>query len=452
MPERTAVAVVGAGYAGLSAALKLHDAGEEVLVLEAADRVGGRIFTGALADGTPVDHGGQWAGPTQHRLLGLAERFGVETFPTYADGANVELWHDGAVRHFTIAGPEDGPGMDEYIRATARIDALATTVDLENPAATPNAEDLDSETAHSYFERTVPDEDARLRLALAVQGVWTVEPRDISMLHLLFYVASAGSFEQLMEVEDCAQDRRFVAGAQAPALRIAELLGERVRLGCEVTRIEQDGDAVTLETSRGAVVADRVVFALPPSAAAKVRFSPRLPDARVRWWAKSPMGDVAKIHVAYPTPFWRERGLSGEVSAYGDPAVGVVFDNSPQDASTGVLVCFVYADRLRRWAALDGAARRAEVLDLLTRVFGEDAAEPVEYVEKIWNEDAFAGGGYAANPVPGTWIEYGERGWREPVGRIHWAGTETASVWNGYMDGAISSGYRAADEVLAARG
>lgn len=450
LPRRVGVVVVGGGYAGLSAALRLHDEGIDAVLLEASDRVGGRVYSATLSDGTVVDHGGQWVGPTQRHLLALAARFGVETFPTYTEGANLELWHDGTVRHFTIAGPEDGPGMDAYVRATKRIDALAATVDLDDPSRTPNAEALDSETVHSYVERTVPDPDARLRLALAVQGVWTVEPRDISVLHLAFYVAAAGGFEQLMEAEGCAQDSRFIGGAQSAALRIAEHLGERVFVGTEVRRITHTETAVEVSTSRGDIVADRVVFALPPGAAARVGFDPVLPAARARWWAKSPMGDVAKIHVEYATPFWRERGLSGEASVYGDPAVGVVFDNSPPDASRGVLVCFVYADRLRQWAALDQGARRDDVVQLLVRLFGDEAAHPLDYTEKNWSNDSFVGGGYAASPTPGTWIEHGTQGWRAPVGRLHWAGTETASVWNGYIDGAISSGYRAAVEVLRA--
>lgn len=327
------------------------------------------------------------------------------------------------------------------------LDELAATVDLEHPERTPNAHALDSETVHSFFERTVPDPAARDRLALAVQGVWTVVPRDISVLHLLFYIAAAGSVEQLMEAEDCAQDSRFVDGAQATALRIADHLGDRIRLATPVREIAWGDDGATLRTERGDVRADRVIVAVPPAAAARLRVEPPLPVARSRWVAKSPMGDVAKIHVVYETPFWREAGLSGEANIYGDPAVGVVFDNSPRDASRGVLVCFVYADRLHRWSTLDEDARRAEVLGTLETLFGEAAASPREYAEKDWTLDALAGGGYAANPTPGTWVEHAESGWRTPVGPLHWAGTETASRWYGYMDGAIASGLRAAQEV-----
>lgn len=452
LPETAAVVVVGAGYAGLSAALELYDTGVDVVVLEADDRVGGRTLSRRDSGGVVIDHGGQWVGPTQRDFLSLVERFGVVTFPTYLEGANIERWTDGSQRHFKIAGPDDGPGMREYSALMGEIDALAETVDLERPWATPNAEALDSETVHSYLERTVPSSDARLRMALAVQSVWTVEPRDISMLHFLFYIASAGNLDQLMEAEGCAQETRFVRGAQDAALRIAEQLRDRVFLGAPVRRIEQCDGGVTLTTDQGAIRASRVIVAVPPHAGQRIAYEPMLPNSRGRWLAKSPMGDVVKIHVSYERPFWRERGLSGEATLYGERSLGFVFDNSPSDLAAGVLVCFVYADRIRQWNALGVERRRQDVLDTLVELFGDDAAAPTRYAEKNWAEEPFIGGAYAANPTPGTWIEHGRAGWREPVGRVHWAGTETASVWNGYIDGAISSGRRAAAEVRGALG
>lgn len=256
-----------------------------------------------------------------------------------------------------------------------------------------------------------------------------------------------------METVDCAQDSRFVAGAQSVALATARHLGERVVTDMPVLRIVQTDDAVEVHTAtEGMVRAQRVVVAMPPAAAARVEYRPVLPIARQRWIERSPMGDVAKIHAVYETPFWRPAGLSGQATLYGDPSVGVVFDNSPDDRSTGVLVSFVYGGRLHLWAGLPAAERRHDVLRTLATLFGDLALTPADYVEKIWPSDPWAHGGYAANPAPGVWAEHGRTGWRDPVGRIHWAGTETASVWNGYIDGAIASGRRAAREVLVALG
>ncbi|ANW65812.1 monoamine oxidase [Mycobacterium sp. djl-10] len=453
LPATATTVVVGAGYAGLTAAVDLHDEGIDVVVLEASDRVGGRVLSERLErfSGLVIDHGGQWVGPTQTRLLAAAQRYGVSTFPTYNTGNHLELWTDGLCRPFRDAGPVGGPGVAAYEAATAQIDALAATIDPDHPGAAASIADWDSQTVQTYLDRAVPDGDARTRLALAVQGVWTVEPRDISLFHFLFYVASAGGFDQLMETEGCAQERRFAAGAQAIPLAMAARLGDRVHTEAAVHRITvlRDG-GVLIDTARGQVRARRVVVAAAPGAAVRIQFSPPLPQARNRWMERSPMGDVAKIHTVYDTPFWRSAGFSGEATVYGDHSVGVVFDNSPEDGRLGVLVSFVYADRQQRWARLPDAQRRADVLATLTALFGDQAGAPLHYTEKNWPDDPWAHGGYAASPAPGVWLEHSETGWRTACGPLHWAGTETSPVWNGYIDGAIASGRRAAAEILAA--
>ena len=447
LPEHAPVVVIGAGYAGLSAALVLQDHGVSATVLEGAERVGGRIWTHHHARAGAVDHGGQWVGPTQYRLLALAERFACARFPTWDIGNHLELWHDGTARPFRDAGPEGAPGMDAYNAAVVDLERLAATVELDAPSETPDAEMLDSETVESYLHRTVASTDARRRLRLAVQGVLSIEPRDMSVLHLAFYIASAGGYEQLMETAGCAQEQRFVSGAQAPALAITEHLGSSVHLNSPVRAVERTHDGYLARTPTGLIRTEHVIVALPPPAVAKIDFDPPLPVDHVRWRQRSVMGDVGKVHVSYPRPFWRDAGLSGQATLYGAEPIGVTFDNSPPDASAGVLVCFIYGDRLREWSRLDAADRRSSVIETATTLFGEAASDPTDYMEQIWPQDPFARGGYAAVPAPGAWYEYGHA-WRTPLEGLHWAGTETASVWHGYMDGAISSGERAAQEVL----
>ena len=456
--EPADVVVVGAGYAGLAAALRLVERGLDVVVLEASTRVGGRVLSERRGSGTVVDHGGQWVGPTQKHLRALAERFDCRTFPTWETGQHIEVWHDGSRVGYAGAAPASGPGIAEYVRITELLDELALTVDPDRPWQTPGFAEWDAQSAEAFFRTQTGDADALVRLALAVQGVWCAEPREISFFHVLFYIRAAGGYEQLMETRDCAQDRRFTEGAAGPARAVAALLGDRIRLGEQVQSLEQvdgdgdgDGVRVRVRTAGGTVVeARRAVVALPPSAARGIAFAPALPPARSGWIGHSPMGRVAKVHAVYPEPFWRAEGLSGIATLYGELPVGVVFDNSPEDASAGVLVAFVYGDRAADWSALDAGQRRAGVLDCLRAVVGDRAAQPVDYTETVWHQDEFARGGYAAFLAPGGWSGHGEHGWREPTGAVHWAGTETAAVWNGYIDGAIGSGYRAADEVAEA--
>lgn len=447
----TDVVVIGAGYAGLSAALRLHDSGVSCVVLEAAPRVGGRIFTERRDDGLVIDHGGQWVGPTQKGLLDLAERFNCEMFKTWETGQHIEVWHDGTRVPYVGLGPEHGDGVEDYDRVVEQLSAMAATVDVDAPWQTPQFAEWDAMSAGDFFGQQASDDAAHKRLALAVQGVWCCEPDDISFFHLLFYIASGGGYEQLMDTEDCAQDSRFSLGAVGPAEAIADLLGDRVRLGDAVESVVQDTDGVVVRTRSGVVIkAQRAVVTLPPLALQGVAFSPELPENRRARLALSDMGRVIKIHAVYDEPFWREEGLAGIATCYDDGPVGVIFDNSPQDASCGVLVAFVYGDRERQWEDKDPVERRAAVLAGLAAAIGPEAGNPVDFTEQLWNLDEFARGGYEGYVVPGGWIASGTDGWREPAGAIHWAGTETASRWNGYMDGAIESGYRAATEAMSA--
>jgi monoamine oxidase len=443
----TEVVIVGGGYAGLAAALQLHDHGVDFALLEAADRVGGRVHTEARS-GLRLDHGGQWIGPTQTRLHALAGRFGCATFPTWETGKHIEVWHDGTTVPYLGAAPAEGPGITAYTHITEALDTLAQAVDTTEPWRTPGFAEHDAQTAQSYFRAHTDDPDALRRLALAVQGVWCAEPYEISLFHVLFYVAAAGGWEQLMETGGCAQDSRFVTGAAGPARAVAELLGDRIRLGAAVRRVEHDTDGVRVHTADTVYEARRAVVALPPPAVRALDFAPALPVSREGWLSHSPMGRVAKVHAVYDTPFWREAGLSGIATLYDDGPLGVVFDNSPADAAHGVLVGFVYGDRLSDWSRLDDTGRREAALASLVRVVGDAAARPLDYTEKNWSQDPHARGGYEAYATPGGWTGYARHGWRTPTGTLHWAGTETASVWNGYIDGALSSGIRAADEVI----
>lgn len=446
----TDVVVVGAGYAGLSAALRLVDEGVDCVVLEGSGRVGGRVLTEKRAGAFVVDHGGQWVGPTQKNFLSLAERFDCPIFPTWEAGDHVELWHDGSRVLYDGAAPDEGDGIADYSRITELLDAMATTVDLEQPWLTPQLELWDGMTAEVFFRAETGDDGALRRLALTIQGVWACEPSEISLFHVVFYIAAAGGYEQLMETRGCAQDSRFVRGAGALALAVAARLGSRVRLDERVIGIEQDGEGVSVRTSGPRFAARRIIVAVPPPAVARISFGPALPPARRGWLAHHRMGSVAKIHAIYPRAFWRSAGLSGIATLYGDGPVGVVFDNSPPDGSVGALVAFVYADRVAAWSQLSADSRRAAVLAQLSSVVGADAGSPLDYTEKIWPQDEFARGGYEAYAMPGAWTGHGLEGWRAPVGRVHWAGAETASRWNGYIDGAIESGHRAAEEVLSA--
>jgi monoamine oxidase len=214
-----------------------------------------------------------------------------------------------------------------------------------------------------------------------------------------------------------------------------------------VDGVVQDGHHVLVMHEGGSLEAAQAIITLPPALAGRLRYSPPLPAVRDALTQQLPMGSVIKVQAAYRSPFWRADGLSGQALDF-DDALSVVFDNSPPDGSSGVLLGFFEAAHARAVARLEPAARRAQVIETLVRLFGPLAAYPIEYVERDWTAEQYTRGCYGGHLGAGAWTAYG-RALTAPVERIHWAGAETADVWNGYMDGAVRSGNRAAAEVLA---
>jgi monoamine oxidase len=441
---------VGARLAGLVAARDLVAAGAEVVVLEARDRVGGRTLTLPAADGTPIDHGAQWIGPTQDRVAALAASVGVTTYPTWDRGLHTEF-RDGRARRFGGQLPASDPGTAVAMGLAVReLDAMAAEVPPEAPWNAERAPLWDSQTVESWLQARVGTEGARSWLRTAVRSTLAAEPGDLSLLHTLFFIRSAGGYARLIETAGGAQERRFHQGAQAISIRLAEALGERVVLGAPVRVVTHDPGGVVVEADARAVAARRAILAVPPALAGRVAYRPPLPGWRSQLTQRVPMGSVVKVHALYDEPFWRHDGLSG--LAVGDHGpVEIVYDNSPDGGTPGVLVGFIEGQDARAWGRRSPADRRAATLECLVRYFGEPAGRPRELLERSWADEEYSGGCFAGYFPPGVWTAYGQ-GLREPVGPLHWAGTETATVWNAHMDGAVRSGERAAAEVLAALG
>jgi len=442
------VVVVGAGFAGLSAALALRKAGVPVVVLEARDRVGGRSMAGTL-NGYTVDLGGQWIGPAHTRLASLAAAYGVATAPQYASGRKI-VEYGGRIATYTGLIPKlPIVGLLEADLMIRRINRLAERVPLEAPWSAANAALLDAETLESWKRRTVRTKSARALLDIAVRSIFTVEAGDLSLLWFLFYCRSGAGFEALASIEKGAQERVFVGGGHQIAAAMARELGDAIRLSEPVSAIAQDGRSVRVATPSGTVTARYAIVAVPPPLAGRIAYQPALPIARDALFQRMAMGSVIKAYAAYPTPFWRARGLSGEVIS-DTGAFSPVFDASPSDGSFGALVGFFDGNAARVWSERGSDARRTSVLENLVRYFGPEAAQPIDYAEQNWPAEIWSRGCYAAFAGPGTLTAYGSA-IRTPCGRIHWAGTETSSVSCGYLDGAVLSGDRAAAEVLAAR-
>jgi monoamine oxidase len=441
------VVIVGAGLAGLTAARALTKAGVGVLVLEARDRVGGRTYSRPASDGTIVDLGGQWIGPTQDRLAALADELGVTSFPTYNQGKNIEFYRGERFVYEGALPMGDPLAMMEAVEVMLDLSLMAAEVPLETPWSAPNATEWDGQTVDTWLRGRIESEHARQLLTLAVESVFSVEPRDLSLLHFLFYIRSGGNINQLLSVADGAQERRFHMGSQAIAERMAAQLGERVILNAPVHTLQQDEQCVRAVNDALLVEAKRAVVAIPPTLAGRLRYRPALPGYRDQLTQRIPMGTVIKVQCFYERPFWREEGYTGQVTS-DEGAVRITFDNSPAQGTPGVLMGFIEGDEGRAWGRRTREERQAEVVACFTRYFGEQAAHPYAFEELNWADEEYSRGCYAGVMAPGAWLAYGEA-LRQPIGRLHWAGTETATLWNGYMDGAVQSGERVAQEILA---
>ena len=444
--------MVGAGLAGLAAARRVAAAGATAVVLEARDRVGGRTLNEPLGEGRMIEIGGQWVGPTQKRVLALIEELGLETYPTYSDGANL-FERGGALRRYKGTIPKLNPlALAETGAVMARINRMARTVDPAAPWAAARAGDWDSQTFASWMRRNVRTRTARDLMRLAIWAVWAVEPEDLSLLHVLFYIRSAGSFEALVDTEGGAQDSRVVGGTQLISERMAEGLGDAVVLGAPVARIERASAGVLVQPAgKGpSVRARRAIVAMPPALAGRIAYDPPLPAIRDGLTQRMAQGSVVKCMAIYDEPFWRRDGLSGQVTSADGP-VSVTYDNSLPGDGAGILLAFLEGRAARRACDLPEDERREIVVGCLRRFFGARAASPERYLDKAWAEDPYSRGCYGGFLPPGAWIENGSA-LRPPVGPIHWAGAETALVWNGYMDGAVSSGEAAAEAALGAIG
>jgi monoamine oxidase len=442
------VCVVGAGYAGLTAARRLTQGGTSVVVLEARDRVGGRVWTQTRADGSPVDRGGGWLAPYHDRAFALAGEVGVRTYKTYVKGAHLLV--DGArTRRYTGLIPKISPlAVLTIARAQWRVDRQSKQVPLDAPWTAARAAEWDAESVASYIDRCgITSGIGRDLFEMAVRGLFTGDLNEVSYLHLLFLVRAHHSINNLFSIEKGAQENLVEGGAGEIARRVAEELGDAIRLDAPVRSLTYDDNGVAVEAGDLRVTARHAVVTVPPALALEIAFDPPLADDRRTLYEQAVAGPESKTLVVYDEPFWRAAGFSGQTAQPGS-AAEVTLDASPVGGTPGVIASFTFGPVAERVQKLDAAVRRKAVVDALTARLGSKAASPIDFIETAWWEEPWTRGCSMAHFPPGMLTRYGAL-LREPMGRVHWAGTETATMSHGAIDGAIRSGERAAREVLA---
>ena len=454
---RTAdVCVVGAGFAGLTAARDLVNAGKSVVVLEARGVVGGRVQNHELGGGQVSERGGTFIGPTQDHVAALAKELGVDKFDTYDSGQNVYV-SGGNRSTFSDTGPTGSAPSDPTIlpdlaTVVAQLDQMSTTVPIDAPWTAPKAAEWDGQTLETWIKANSVNPNFQKLVSLATRPIFGAEPRELSLLFVLFYIAASGNetnpgtFERNFDTRQGGQMWRLVGGSQLIALRIAQQLGRRVVLRSPVRRITQKGGRAIVESDRYTVRCKRVIVAIPPTLTGRIDYHPILPPERDQLTQRYGQGTLTKVAAVYDKPFWRDKGLTGQAVST-DGLVSATFDDSPPGGSPGVIFGFVGGDSARAYSRLAPSDGRDKVLGEFATFFGDEARQPTAYFDTRWTNEQWTRGCPVGIAGPGTLLAYGDQ-LRQPVGAIHWAGTETSTYWNGYMDGAVRSGERAAKEVL----
>ena len=440
------VVIVGAGAAGLTAANELRKAGLSVAVLEARDRVGGRLWTDVI-DGAMLEIGGQWISPDQTALIETVADLGLDTFSRYREGDSVYVGPDGTAHRFTGEMFPVSPETEAVIaRLTQRLDAMVAEIDPDRPWAHEKAAEWDSVSWDAWLRAQTDDDEAVRNLAFATGSAMLTKPTHaISLLESLLMAASAGSYSNLVDA-DFILDKRVVGGLQQVPLLLAERLGEDVFLNQPVRTLEWSDEGVTAVADGMTVRARQAILALAPVLYSRISFVPALPRLQHQMHQHLSMGFVIKVHAVYETPFWREKGLSG--TAFSPYELShEAYDNSNHGEERGTLVGFVSDLNADGVFELSADERKQRILTSLSHYYGPEALDPVVYYESDWGSEEWTRGAYAASFDLGGLSRYGKH-LREAVGPIHFACSDLAGAGYQHVDGAIRMGRLVAAQIV----
>lgn len=426
-------------------------------MLEARDRVGGRTFTKRDDSVGYVDLGGSYVGPSQNHLFRLSKELGIENYKI--EEKEKLLYYSKGKRYPYVASssisfwnPIVQMDVNNFLRT---VDKMGEEIPVDEPWNAPHADEWDTTTYHEFVDKICYTKQGRAIGKLIVELALTSSEYECSLLWALWYIKLCQGTLRMMNASNGGQERKFIGGSQQITERIAARLGEAVRLKSPVAYISQLADGVMVKTLNGDIYrANYIIMAIPPVLQMKIHYEPPLSPIRNQMIQRCPMGSVMKCLLYYRTPFWKPKGFCGSslIDFDEENPIAGTFDDTKPDGNFPAIVGFVATDRVRSLSMRKKEERKQIFAKCLANVFGlKEFLEPIHYEEHNWMSEQYSGGCFPAMFPPGFLTRYGKI-LREPVGRMYFAGTETATTWTGYMEGAIQAGERAAREVLHAMG
>lgn len=443
------VIIIGAGFSGLAAARKLHQNQVSFILLEARDRLGGRVYTKQF-EGFYLDFGGQWIGPTQDRMYALCREYGVEYFETYNSGKNI-LDLRNQIKTYRGVIPKMNLfallNLDWLMR---KMQKMANSISIEAPWAHAKAQEWDQTTLEDFLLKNTRSKDAYTVIRVGCETIFACDPKDLSLLHALFYIRSGTSLDCLINIKNGAQQHRIKGGMQHLAEQIAAPFSSQIRFDSAVQRIQKTENGYLVSGTNFEMSCQQVIMAIPPPLLAKIQFEPGFSAEKNELLKNYPMGRVGKCFLIYEKPFWRELGFSGQSVTDENVPFQTLFDCSPQDGKKGILMGFTIGSRVERFFELDKVERQNTMVKMVSRYFGPQAESCLQYQDFSMSDEPWSGGCYAALMQTGAWTIWQDT-YRKSEGNIHFAGTEAAERWHGYIEGAVRAGELAAEKILQTR-
>jgi monoamine oxidase len=447
MGEPLDVIIIGGGFSGLAAARILHQATKKFVLLEARQRLGGRTHTHYFDDGKYIDVGGQWIGPTQDRMYALAHEHQVEWYDTYNEGKNIIDLNQKIKTYTGLIPKMDIASLINIDLALKKLERMAKKVPLHSPWLAPNATEWDSLSLEAFVRKICYTKNCYKVVRAGLETVYACELNEVSLLHALFYIHSGTNLNVLLSIQEGAQAHRIKGGMQKLADEIGSRFMQSIRFNSTITQVVHKNDSVTVYGNNFSFNAKRVIITVPPVLISSIEFKPELPLYKKQLLQKMSMGIVGKVTAVYEKPFWRDKGLSGQVVTDELAPFQTMFDSSPVDSRFGTLLAFCIANRARDFFAREEANRKKIALESFTRYFGAEASKPVHYMDHCWADEPWSKGCYAGIYPTGAWTNFRNE-LAQRTGVIHWAGTETSEVWYGYIEGAVRAGEREANQLL----